>query len=135
MNPPQAITTNTTSGIHSRAQNSDDPHPLHQFNYGCGAPRSMRARPIVTSKPCRGYQPLLDVAFAHDVVVAVLATTRQHAQRHAAACIDLILAQGTEAGGHTAEVATMVLVPEVADLDGPARSGRSGFADISAIVA
>ena len=78
----------------------------------------------MTSKPCRGYQPLLAVAFAHDVVVAVLARTRQHARRHVAACIDLILAQGTEAGGHTGEVTTMVLVPVVANLDGPpARAG------------
>ena len=47
-------------------------------------------------------------------------TARAAARR---AGVDLILAQGTEAGGHTGEVATMVLVPEVADLDGPARSG------------
>ena len=87
----------------------------------------------MTSKPCRGYQPLLDVAFAHDVVVAVLARTRQHALRHAAAGVDLIVAQGTEAGGHTGEVATMVLVPEVADLDGPRPLGsRPGLLDISA---
>ncbi len=90
----------------------------------------------------KGYQPLLDVAFAHDirliasalgpppadlvarahandVVVAALAGTTQHAVRHAAAGVDLIVAQGTEAGGHTGEVATMVLVPEVVDAVAP----------------
>jgi NAD(P)H-dependent flavin oxidoreductase YrpB (nitropropane dioxygenase family) len=84
----------------------------------------------------KGYEPLLDVAFAHkirliasalgppppglvdrahehDVVVAALAGTRVHAERHNAAGVDLIVAQGTEAGGHTGEVSTMVLVPEV----------------------
>lgn len=89
-----------------------------------------------------GYEPLLDVAFAHDirliasalgppppdlveraraadVVVAALAGTKQHALRHAAAGADLIVAQGTEAGGHTGEVATMVLVPEVVDAVAP----------------
>ena len=87
----------------------------------------------MTSKPCRGYQPLLDVAFAHDVVVAALARTRQHARRHVAAGIDLILAQGTEAGGHTGEVTTMVLVPEVVDLDGPRPLGPVPvWTDISA---
>jgi NAD(P)H-dependent flavin oxidoreductase YrpB (nitropropane dioxygenase family) len=84
----------------------------------------------------RGYEPLLDIAFAHeiklvasalgppppalidrahaaDVVVAALAGTRVHAERHKAAGVDLIVAQGTEAGGHTGEISTMVLVPEV----------------------
>ncbi|MCV7260422.1 monooxygenase [Mycobacterium shimoidei] len=90
----------------------------------------------------KGYEPLLDVAFAHDikliasalgpppadlvarahandVVVAALAGTTEHAKRHAAAGVDLIVAQGTEAGGHTGEVSTMVLVPEVVDAVAP----------------
>jgi NAD(P)H-dependent flavin oxidoreductase YrpB (nitropropane dioxygenase family) len=90
----------------------------------------------------KGYEPLLEVAFAHDirliasalgpppadlverahdhnVLVAALAGTTEHARRHAAAGVDLIVAQGTEAGGHTGEVATMVLVPEVVDAVSP----------------
>lgn len=40
----------------------------------------------------------------------------EHAQ-HAAACgADIIVAQGTEAGGHGAKRATLTLVPEVADM-------------------
>jgi NAD(P)H-dependent flavin oxidoreductase YrpB (nitropropane dioxygenase family) len=53
------------------------------------------------------------------VVVAALAGSRTHAERHRAAGVDLIVAQGTEAGGHTGEVATMVLVPEVVDAVAP----------------
>jgi NAD(P)H-dependent flavin oxidoreductase YrpB (nitropropane dioxygenase family) len=90
----------------------------------------------------KGYEPLLDVAFDHDirliasalgppppdlvtrahdndVLVAALAGTTRHAQRHATAGVDLIVAQGTEAGGHTGEVATMVLVPEIVDAVAP----------------
>ena len=90
----------------------------------------------------RGYEPLLDVSFAHrprlvasalgppppalierahahDVVVAALAGARSHAERHKLAGVDLIVAQGTEAGGHTGEVSTMVLVPEVVDAVAP----------------
>ena len=90
----------------------------------------------------KGYEPLLDIAFAHnirlvasalgppppelierahasDVSVAALAGTRVHAERHKAAGVDLIVAQGTEAGGHTGEIATMVLVPEVVDAVAP----------------
>jgi len=89
-----------------------------------------------------GYEPLLDIAFAHqikliasalgppppslierahanDVVVLALAGSRVHAERHQAAGVDIIVAQGTEAGGHTGEVATMVLVPEVVDAVAP----------------
>ena len=68
----------------------------------------------------KGYEPLLDIAFGHRIalvasalVVAALAGTRVHAERHNAAGADLIVAQGTEAGGHTGEISTMVLVPEV----------------------
>jgi NAD(P)H-dependent flavin oxidoreductase YrpB (nitropropane dioxygenase family) len=90
----------------------------------------------------QGYEPLLDVAFAHrirlvasalgppppglierahgaNVVVAALAGRASHARRHQAAGVDLIVAQGTEAGGHTGEVSTMVLVPEVVEAVAP----------------
>ena len=53
------------------------------------------------------------------VKVAALAGTVEHARRNAAAGADLIIAQGTEAGGHTGEIATMVLVPEVVDAVSP----------------
>src|SRR5688572_21996495 len=42
-----------------------------------------------------------------------------HARRHVDAGADLIVAQGTEAGGHTGQIATMVLVPEVVDAVAP----------------
>ena len=48
-----------------------------------------------------------------DVVVAALVGTAEHARRQQAAGVDLIVAQGTEAGGHTGTISTMVLVPEV----------------------
>jgi NAD(P)H-dependent flavin oxidoreductase YrpB (nitropropane dioxygenase family) len=90
----------------------------------------------------KGYEPLLDVAFAHrirlvasalgapppalierahgaDVVVAALAGNVVHAERHKAAGVDLIVAQGTEAGGHTGEIGTMVLIPDVVDAVAP----------------
>ena len=48
-------------------------------------------------------------------LVGALAGRPQHAQRHEAAGVDLIIAQGSEAGGHTGEIGTMVLVPEIVD--------------------
>ncbi|MEU6084521.1 nitronate monooxygenase family protein [Streptomyces sp. NPDC047108] len=52
-------------------------------------------------------------AHDHDVLVAALAGSAKHARRHAEAGIDIVVAQGYEAGGHTGEIASMVLVPEV----------------------
>lgn len=86
--------------------------------------------------------PLLDVAFEHDIAlvasalgpppphlidrarasgvrVAALAGNVEHAKSHVQAGADLIVAQGTEAGGHTGQIATLVLVPEVVDAVAP----------------
>ena len=47
-----------------------------------------------------------------------LAGKAQHAERHVNAGVDLIIAQGSEAGGHTGEIGTMVLIPEIVDAVG-----------------
>ncbi len=62
---------------------------------------------------------VIDQAHAHGVKVAALAGKAQHAQRHVNNGVDVIVAQGYEAGGHTGEIATMVLVPEVVDAVAP----------------
>ena len=54
-------------------------------------------------------------AHEHGVKVAALAGNAVHARRHVEAGVDIIVAQGTEAGGHTGDIATLVLVPEVVD--------------------
>ena len=47
------------------------------------------------------------------VMIGAMCGKAEHAARHVAAGVDVIVAQGTEAGGHTGEIATMVLVPQV----------------------
>ncbi len=83
--------------------------------------------------------PLLEVALSHqkvrlvanalgtppaDVVAAVrgsgrmmaaLAGSAHHARRHVEAGVDLVICQGTEGGGHTGEIGSMVLWPEVVE--------------------
>ncbi len=61
------------------------------------------------------------IANAHDrgMLVAALAGKAAHARSHVAAGVDIVVAQGYEAGGHTGEIASMVLVPEVVDAVGP----------------
>lgn len=51
-------------------------------------------------------------------LVGALAGKAQHAERHVNAGVDVIIAQGYEAGGHTGEIGTMVLIPEVVDAVG-----------------
>lgn len=58
-------------------------------------------------------------AHAHDVLVAALAGSAGHARRHAEAGIDIVVAQGYEAGGHTGDIASMVLVPEAVEAVAP----------------
>jgi len=87
---------------------------------------------------------LLDVAFRHpikliasalgtppgymierathaSVPIAALVGAREHAIRQVNAGVDILVAAGTEAGGHCGEVTTMVLVPEVIEAIRPIR--------------
>jgi NAD(P)H-dependent flavin oxidoreductase YrpB (nitropropane dioxygenase family) len=61
----------------------------------------------------------VDDAHARGVKVAALAGTVEHAVAHAEAGVDLVIAQGTEAGGHTGEISTLVLVPQIVDAVAP----------------
>ena len=61
---------------------------------------------------------VIDEAHQHGVPVAALAGKAKHARSHVDNGVDIVIAQGTEAGGHTGEIATMVLVPEIVDAVG-----------------
>jgi NAD(P)H-dependent flavin oxidoreductase YrpB (nitropropane dioxygenase family) len=54
-----------------------------------------------------------------DIRVAALVGTAEQARKQVAAGVDIIVASGTEAGGHTGEISTMVLVPDVVDAVAP----------------
>lgn len=56
---------------------------------------------------------MIEMGKRNDVAVAALVGAKEHALAQAAAGVDVIIAAGTEAGGHCGEVSTMVLVPEV----------------------
>jgi len=51
--------------------------------------------------------------------IAALAGTQAHAERHVEAGVDLVVAQGSEAGGHTGDIGSMVLIPEIVDAVSP----------------
>ncbi|MFE2963696.1 NAD(P)H-dependent flavin oxidoreductase [Streptomyces sp. NPDC059340] len=77
--------------------------------------------PIKLLANALGSPPADVVARAHErgVLVAALAGSARHARKHAEAGIDVVVAQGYEAGGHTGEIASMVLTPEVVDAVDP----------------
>ena len=52
---------------------------------------------------------------AHGITIVVMTGKVKHAVRAEAAGADVVVAQGTEAGGHTGEIGTLALVPQVVD--------------------
>jgi enoyl-[acyl-carrier protein] reductase II len=57
----------------------------------------------------------IDEMHARGIKVVVMCGKVRHAQKSQAAGADVVAAQGTEAGGHTGEIGTMALVPQVVD--------------------
>lgn len=66
-------------------------------------------------------QFMIDRAKAEGVPVAALVGAKEHAIKQVQAGVDVLVAQGTEAGGHCGEVTTMVLIPEVIEAIRPIR--------------
>lgn len=73
------------------------------------------AHPIKMMANALGVPPdyMIAAGKQHGIPVAALVGAKEHALKQVAAGVDLIVAQGTEAGGHCGEVSTLVVVPEV----------------------
>jgi NAD(P)H-dependent flavin oxidoreductase YrpB (nitropropane dioxygenase family) len=78
------------------------------------------AHPVRLIANALGPPPPDVIARAHDrgLIVAALAGRAEHARAQVAAGVDIVVAQGYEAGGHTGEIASMVLIPEIVDAVG-----------------
>jgi enoyl-[acyl-carrier protein] reductase II len=63
---------------------------------------------------------VVDLCHDHNVLVISMCGKVEHARRALAAGCDVVVAQGTEAGGHTGTVATFPLVPLIVDALGGA---------------
>jgi enoyl-[acyl-carrier protein] reductase II len=61
---------------------------------------------------------VIDTCHEHHVLVISMCGKVEHAKRARDAGCDVVVAQGTEAGGHTGTVATMPLVPLIVDAVG-----------------
>ncbi|WP_328361438.1 nitronate monooxygenase [Mycobacterium sp. NBC_00419] len=65
---------------------------------------------------------VIDQSHAAGVAVAALAGSAKHARRHVDNGVDIVIAQGHEAGGHTGEIGSVVLWPEIVDAVGDTAS-------------
>jgi NAD(P)H-dependent flavin oxidoreductase YrpB (nitropropane dioxygenase family) len=77
---------------------------------------ALNHRPVLIANAL-GTPPVdvIEQAHAKGVLVAALAGAAKHAASHVANGVDIIVSQGYEAGGHTGEIASMVLTPEIVD--------------------
>jgi NAD(P)H-dependent flavin oxidoreductase YrpB (nitropropane dioxygenase family) len=82
---------------------------------------------------------IVDSAHDRGMLVAALASSPRHAQKHRDIGVDIVVAQGTEAGGHTGEISSLVLWPQVIDAMKPApvlaAGGIANGAQIAAALA
>ena len=62
---------------------------------------------------------IIDEIHASGRLVAALCGKIKQAKKHKEAGVDIIVAQGTEAGGHTGEITSMVLWPQIVDAVAP----------------
>ena len=88
---------------------------------GAGLERAQEVLEVAFSHPiglvanALGVPPkwMLEMGKQNNVPVAALVGAKQHAVKQAEAGVDIIVASGTEGGGHCGSVSTMVLVPEI----------------------
>jgi NAD(P)H-dependent flavin oxidoreductase YrpB (nitropropane dioxygenase family) len=122
----EAKPSGITGWMHAYARTQIDiafRHPIKLLAHALGSPP----------------QDIIDEAHARGILVAALAGKAEHAVSHEEAGVDIVVAQGHEAGGHTGEITTMVLVPEivkaVGDLPVLAAGGIGTGAQIAAALA
>jgi len=99
----------------SQAREDPDRPPSYQYETGEMLMEVAFRHPIRLIANALGVPPAsrLEPARRHGVPCAALVGAREHAVRQVAAGVDILVAQGTEAGGHCGEISTLVLVPEV----------------------
>ncbi|MDP6947200.1 MAG: nitronate monooxygenase family protein, partial [Myxococcota bacterium] len=81
----------------------------------------------------------IEAAHAKGVAIAALCGSVKQAKKQAEAGVDIVIASGYEAGGHTGEIASMVLIPQVVDAVAPtpvlAAGGIGGGRQMAAAMA
>src|SRR5258706_5862395 len=104
----------TGEGVGRRGGGPDSPPPFSP-DTAMELLRVAFRHPVKLVANALGVPPpeMIQMGRDHGVPVAALAGAKEHALRLAEAGVDIVVAQGGEAGGHCGEVSTLVLVPEV----------------------
>ena len=79
---------------------------------------------------------IIDEIHREGLLVAALCGAAKQALSHVEAGVDIVIAQGTEGGGHTGDVASTVLWPEVIDAVSPTpvlAAGGIGNGDVDVV--
>ncbi len=80
--------------------------------------------------------PYVEEMHRHGMTVMAVVGAVRHARKVAEGGTDIVIAQGTEGGGHTGRIATMALVPQVVDAVAPTPVvAAGGIADGRGLVA
>lgn len=106
-------------------EDADLTHPMRvDAAYGEALLEVSFQHPIKLMANALGVPPIhmIERSKAAGVPVVALVGAREHAVKQVHAGVDIIVAQGTEAGGHTGEVSTLVLVPEILEAVRPLSS-------------
>jgi NAD(P)H-dependent flavin oxidoreductase YrpB (nitropropane dioxygenase family) len=98
----------TIEASDDRPQPFDPEQALRTLNAAFDHPIKLIANALGVPPPA-----MIEMGKRHGVPVAALVGAKEHAIRQVNAGVDILVAQGTEAGGHCGEVSTMVLIPEV----------------------
>jgi NAD(P)H-dependent flavin oxidoreductase YrpB (nitropropane dioxygenase family) len=97
---------------------------------------ALETKPAVIAAGLGFNQEVVDMCHAAGVKVVTLVGNVKNARRAAALGVDIIVAQGTEAGGHTGRIGTLALVPQVVDAVSPIPVlAAGGIADGRGLVA
>lgn len=104
------VNTGVLGWLHSVARSHVDVAMEHAAKYG----QIKLIANALGSPP----EDVIELSHRHGVAVAALAGSKEHALSHVQAGVDIVIAQGHEGGGHTGEVTSMVLWPEIVDAVG-----------------
>ncbi|MCX6000620.1 MAG: nitronate monooxygenase [Chloroflexi bacterium] len=80
---------------------------------------ALKMKPPVMAAALGFNREVVEECHAAGVKIITLVGNVKTARRAAAAGVDIIVAQGTEAGGHTGRIGTLALVPQVVDAVSP----------------
>lgn len=117
--PPLEKSPSPSSKALSRSRQNDQSdmkaHAVHLIDLAISRPQIKLAASALGAPP----PEMVELAHRNNTLVAALVGRQEHAVHQKEAGVDIIVAQGYEAGGHVGEIGTMVLVPEIVDAVAP----------------